>query len=508
LFIHEAISLLKLLLFKPDSNDSTKNYTIFNNKDVQNLGEDITNAEHKSVVVPADLPEKSKLQRFKDWIFNKSNKEDEITPSVDSIELINNSNPEAKPLKDKLYDQFFKEENKSKEEWLGNVPTKLSGLKDITGDSNKFNTESFDVLNEIEIFTDIKDSPQFTDNKIKSTIYDMLRDRLHKLSIANPDLFKVLVRNEVVQNKINDFVDLEKEIYPSDILQVAKSMNSDTYAEVALTTIEEQGHWSEKALSPKQDLLSPLHVSKEVPSDEISGSSKWNLITDKGLRIEVDNSLMEKYLNLDDKNRSAAETLGQSSNKVEDILNKADINEVAVNEDLKIVDWDRESSDDTAELINKYAKDIVEAHTPKSQPDLHPIDQFFTGPKLEFPKAEEVINPVGTVFKTETNHEGKLNLVETEKYFDEDSIAQKGFKLIKTGLIKDQLGNLVDTNKSKTERMSLMDQINARRNDKDVISTPNLSNVGLQTPIVERVNPSPLINKLGLSDLFESFNDL
>jgi hypothetical protein len=70
----------------------------------------------------------------------------------------------------------------------------------------------------------------------------MLRDRLHKLSSSNPDLFKALLKNNSVQNKINDFLDLEKEIYPSEIIEVAKTMKSPTYEEIAMATVEEQDH--------------------------------------------------------------------------------------------------------------------------------------------------------------------------------------------------------------------------------------------------------------------------
>jgi len=80
---------------------------------------------------------------------------------------------------------------------------------------------------------------------------------------------------------------------------------------------------------------------------------------------------------------------------------------------------------------------------------------------------------------------------------------------------------------------SLFDQINARRNEKDVlpspvkpkskelesnslleqdniVSTPSVAKVGLQTPIVDKINPVPIEreNKSTISNLFESFNNL
>jgi hypothetical protein len=73
-------------------------------------------------------------------------------------------------------------------------------------------------------------------------------------------------------------------------------MKSPTYEEIAMATVEEQDHWSDRAKSPsvKDGLLSPLYEPKEAPSEEIGGSTSWNLYTEKGLKIEVEDSLMKK----------------------------------------------------------------------------------------------------------------------------------------------------------------------------------------------------------------------
>jgi hypothetical protein len=456
---------------KSDTDNPTEINTVSTNKDEQ--------GENKEVIDPVDLvPDKSKLQRFKDWLSNKFNwtKKDENTPSVDSIELINNSNPEAKSLKEKLYNQFFKEEKKSEEEWLGNVPSKLNGLKDITGESNKFNTESFNVLNEIEIFTDVKDSSKFTDPKIKSTIYDMLRDRLHKLSSSNPDLFKALLKNNSVQNKINDFLDLEKEIYPSEIIEVAKTMKSPTYEEIAMATVEEQDHWSDRAKSPsvKDGLLSPLYEPKEAPSEEIGGSTSWNLYTEKGLKIEVEDSLMKKHLVQDVKNRPSSYGLDQSAskaeetnvaarslfdqlrdsgnNKINDIFKKAEINEPLKTIDSNITIPDFNDSNDSMEHYFPKAKVFDNQITDKTE------DLSVLKPYVKAPKDSDL-----------------MNAIEESK---SDGVKEK--------------------------REGISDMINA----KDVHSTPNIANVGLQHSIDNIIPPSPWLKKSSLSNLFDNFNEV
>jgi hypothetical protein len=61
---------------------------------------------------------------------------------------------------------------------------------------------------------------------------------------------------------------------------------------------------------------------------------------------------------------------------------------------------------------------------------------------------------------------------------------------------------------NKPKLNSLLEQINARRNDRDVVASPNISNVGLQTPIQERLNTSPLVHKPSLTNMFDDTMNL
>jgi hypothetical protein len=66
------------------------------------------------------------------------------------------------------------------------------------------------------------------------------------------------------------------------------------------------------------------------------------------------------------------------------------------------------------------------------------------------------------------------------------------------------------TEENKSGFKSLFDQIRLKRNDKDVTATPNISNVGLQTPIQDRldISPSSVRPKPSISNLFEETMNL
>jgi hypothetical protein len=64
------------------------------------------------------------------------------------------------------------------------------------------------------------------------------------------------------------------------------------------------------------------------------------------------------------------------------------------------------------------------------------------------------------------------------------------------------------TEENKSGFKSLLDQIRLKRNDKDVTATPSISNVGLQTPIQERLSTSPLLPNPSVTNLFEETMNL
>lgn len=65
----------------------------------------------------------------------------------------------------------------------------------------------------------------------------------------------------------------------------------------------------------------------------------------------------------------------------------------------------------------------------------------------------------------------------------------------------------VKTEESKGTIPTIFDRISIR-NDNDITATPNISKVGLQTPIIERLNPSPLLHKESFPNLFQDETNL
>jgi hypothetical protein len=61
----------------------------------------------------------------------------------------------------------------------------------------------------------------------------MIRRKLLALSALQPILYNNFIQDDAINDKINNFVDLEKSIIPDDL-------KSNAYDEVALATIDEQ----------------------------------------------------------------------------------------------------------------------------------------------------------------------------------------------------------------------------------------------------------------------------
>jgi hypothetical protein len=442
---------------RPESgtDSSISSNTTFSNTDVQSLKNKLNkehnkNENNESEVDQIDLIDEGKtnsiIQTSKEWINRK---------------FIKKQNEKGKMVD-------FNNLSRSELERRGLDPDGV-GLPPITGEKDNFVNEGMALLREMKALDKTLKTKDFTDIKVKEALFNLTKDRFHRFADANPELYRIYTQDDKINNQINDFYDLHKGIL-AEKLELVEVLKSPTYDEVALATTKERDHWSEPALSPKQDLLSPLKIPNEIKEDIYKIYSNKN----PALELQIPTSTMEKILvghekatkeSLDSTNTAKEipinkEELSENRfSKVNDILNKAETNEVKVDENIKIVDW----NDDIEEDLDNY-----------------------------FPKADEV----GVAYKEITDQKGKSKLIETEIIRDEDSIQPV-----------------------KNERKSLFDMIKAKRNDKDVVSSPNIGNnnipstsnisdVGLQTSIVEKINPSPIVAKPSISNLLESFNDL
>jgi len=446
-------------------------------------------------IVPSSS--KSKLQSLKDLVYNKIYKKDDDgsnknSDSIDSIDLIPSTN------KGKAVDL----DNLSQSEMLkrGLIKPNLTGLKEITGLPENFDAESNAVFNELHTFIVKHELSTFPNETIQEGLYNNTRERLLKLSEANPDLYNKYLNNKFIDKKIQKFIELEKEIFPEELLQEnkqerlpeqIKSPASHTYDEIARATVAEQDHWSEKALSPKE-MLSPLKSVDPISleNSQASENSSWASDLKRAVKDIVEPHTPKDFPELSPIKQYENEHKVVTDARLDDVerfLEKAHFSDVKENEDLKKVeiDW-TESADD-----------------------------YFKVNKPEGVKIQLVKNPVGEVnIKTEDK-------IETGEGND------AGLNLIKTGIIKDQLGNFDGKEESKTSRMSLLEQINARRNEKDVlpspvkpkskelesnslleqnniVSTPSVANVAIAAAVtayarIEMIEYKILLTKLGIN---------
>jgi hypothetical protein len=120
----------------------------------------------------------------------------------------------------------------------------LTGLRDITG--NSFTEESETVLAEIETFLDYTEKSKFPKPEVAAGIYNLLRERLLKLSQTSVRQYDQLTENRVVNSRIEKFLDLEAKVYgdviPSQDVNPGTSpgLNNYAYDDIALSTIQEQ----------------------------------------------------------------------------------------------------------------------------------------------------------------------------------------------------------------------------------------------------------------------------
>jgi hypothetical protein len=113
----------------------------------------------------------------------------------------------------------------------------LTGLTRITGENLNFIGESNAVLKEIKTFDGMLEQNKFPDDKrLKQGIYNVLRDRLHKISEANPIYYQDLIKNDSLNDRINKFVGLENVIFDNPIDPPV----SNTYNEVEKAATQEQ----------------------------------------------------------------------------------------------------------------------------------------------------------------------------------------------------------------------------------------------------------------------------
>ena len=388
---------------------------------------------------------KSNLSSLKDFVKEKIYGKDDSNP------IPSNYNPS---LNNKGKNIYLGELSQSEIERRGDLlQPQLSGLKDITG--NSFTEESAAVLQEINAFLTHQEKGTFPNTNIKQGLYKLLKSRVLKLSESKPNQFTFWTNEKEVNNVIEKFANIENQVLDNLI----HSPESHTYEEIALATIQEQDVWSEPALSPKPELLSPIPLEIDLKHAKERNQMDRNIITN----------------NID-----------QIWPKEPSILDTAEIN---INKDLK--DSSKSSSPIKFGVSNVDRDQFIpEINIKKDSDSNSSMDHYF--PKIVEPKLTFL----------EQSKSLKVEYVTPEAVNKEINVEQSS-------------SNLIPPVENKP-KLTFLEQINSRRleygtpilENQELKASPNIANVGLQTPIQDRLNTSPLIHKTSISNMFDDTMNL
>jgi hypothetical protein len=147
------------------------------------------------------------------------------------------------------------------------------------------------------------------------------------------------------------------------------------------------------------------------------------------------------------------------------------------------------------EILSKFLNNILDVFTKFNASILELFSK-----KVEIPQVENKSGFASLMESIRSRGKGK-NVINTSS----QPIASGSSTVIETQPVVTASSTVIE-NKPKLD--SLLEQINARRNDRDVVASPNISNVGLQTPIQDRLNTSPIPHKSSFTNLFEDTMNL
>jgi len=226
-----------------------------------------------------DLSEspKTNLQRLKNSIRNKiyGDKKDNLGPakdllnhnkdeSTDSVKLGQSGESQASSTISESFNKYFIED-KGKSIADGELSAtelarramtpQLTGFKELSLTSDKFNDDGNTVFKEINQFINYYDNSSFPKKELKQGFYKIIKERLNKIAADSPK-YMDFIADDNINSKIERFLNLENEIFGD-----FPDINSPTYNDVALATVKEQDHWSERANTPsvRSQILSPLN---------------------------------------------------------------------------------------------------------------------------------------------------------------------------------------------------------------------------------------------------------
>jgi hypothetical protein len=349
------------------------------------------------------------------------------------------------------------------------VEQQMTGLRDITGQDLENETKS--VVNEVSQFLNYYDNASFPkDVAVSAGIYKLLKDRLEKLMVKNNLFWGEISDDDKVMEKLDRFHELNSQFVTQHNSPVVETNNldnnnqnnstnnqnildnqSDTYEEVAVANIESRMAWSDRATPSvhsqeiNSQIATPSIHSQEISPDQpvTSNIEQNNLESQEVTQQTVQPK--STFANLFDsirKRRDDSHVVGSPSNNISNLIDNAD------------------NLDDT-ELLEAVKGTLKEQ----------------VGLKLDITDVKPQVSPQDLPkidIDSNSSSDNSIN-----QYFPKPDVGQEEVK---------------------SRFTNLFGQINSRRDDSNVVGSPNISQIGLQ-PSPSRL--SPLNTKPSISNLLE-----
>jgi len=370
------------------------------------------------------------------------------------------------------------------------IKAQLTGLKPITGQD--FTGESTAVVNEIDTFLNYHDNASFPKAVIGAGFYKVIRDRLSKLADLRNNSYTQLIQDNEINNKIERFLDLEDQFYTQPntpqneantpvnepnspvnepISPVNEESNldnfdtqSDTYEQVAITNIESRMAWSDRATpSVHSQQISPDRANTPV----IGENNLDNQVTTPSVHSQDINTVSQQVPDITEQKPKSIIT-----NLLDSIRARRDDSHVVGSPSSKISNLvDNSNNLNDTDLLNAVKETFNE--------DI--------GLKLDTTNSDVKNSPVNLPkidIDSNSSSDSSMN-----QYFNNPDVTQ---------------------NESQSRFTNLFDSIRARRDDSNVVGSPNIGQIGLQPSRLSPLNTKPSISNLfdDTTALFEDDDDL
>jgi hypothetical protein len=370
------------------------------------------------------------------------------------------------------------------------IEPQLTGLTNISNDH--FEESSNAVLSEIDQYFRTQNNHAFPTVAIQTGLYKIIKNRISTLGQMHSDLYCNLVQDRKISNRIERFLDAEKDLV------------TETYPEVAQASAQEQDVWSDRSSSPSvqspiqqsiDQVLSPDMTTYAIDDQQIADYRKElspiqheTLIENKGFqKAIVDNFNKSDKM---DHEMSAGPSPIKSNITTETTIeqNLVDPPRAKFNslfEAIKARKKNIMSSPEISEIKagpSKFSPLIDDAHKLNDPDLLKAINKTFDDDlRSETSESSDRNKELPTLPDIKLDSSSSSENSE-QHYFTEPALSQE---------------------EANTGMNALLEGIRKRRDDSNVIGSPNIAQVGLQP------TSSPLLStKTSLSNLFDDTMNL